>query len=232
MSIPEWIERKRRKKAKSKYFGLNELDQKLEPYVDLDNGFYVELGANDGITQSNTYYFEKERNWHGVLVEPAPHNFLKCFERRGQCNQIFCNACVEFGFPEKFVELNYANLMTVAVNLELDLEDTGAHLRKAQNHMKETETTFAFGAIAKPLNEILIEANAPERMNFLSLDVEGAELNVLKGVDHNQFRFDFVLVECRNFNRLESYLESVGYRFETSLTQHDYLFRDDQVSSV
>ena len=41
-----------------RYFGLNGLDKKLRRFVDYDNGFYVELGANDGITQSNTYFFE------------------------------------------------------------------------------------------------------------------------------------------------------------------------------
>lgn len=49
----------KKKKPVSAYFGLNELDRKIEKYMDYDNGFYVELGANDGIRQSNTYYFEK-----------------------------------------------------------------------------------------------------------------------------------------------------------------------------
>jgi len=41
-----------------RYFGLNNLDQKIEKYLDFDNGFFVELGANNGIEQSNTLYFE------------------------------------------------------------------------------------------------------------------------------------------------------------------------------
>ncbi|NVO55032.1 FkbM family methyltransferase [Rhodobacteraceae bacterium B1Z28] len=225
MIILDWISR-RLKKREAKYFGLNSLDQKLEPYVDFDNGFFVELGANDGITQSNSYYFEKARNWNGILIEPAPHNFLKCFARRGKTSRVFCNACVEFGFPDKLVELTYANLMSISVGLDLDLADKDQHLRDAQQHMKETEVSFSFGAVAKPLNEILIDGEAPDQINFLSLDVEGAELNVLKGIDHDRFRFDYMLIECRSFDRLNDYLQSVGYKFETSLSQHDYLFKD------
>ncbi len=228
MRLSDLISRRRKKKIESKRLGRNSLVQKLEPYVDFDNGFYVELGANDGVDQSNTLYFEKKRNWRGVLIEPTPHNFLHCLKRRGENNQVYCNACVEFDFPDKFVELTYANLMTVSMGLELDLPDPNEHLVGAQQHLRETERTFTFGAVARPLNDILIDSKAPSRINFLSLDVEGDELSVLKGLDHNKFRFDFMLVECRDFERMDSYLKSVGYKFEALLSQHDYLFKDER----
>lgn len=217
---------KKNSRSATKYYGLNELDKKLEPYVDFDGGFYVELGANDGITQSNTYHFETVRNWRGILIEPAPHNFMKCHARRGGRNRVFCNACVEFGFPDRLIELVYANLMSVSVGTELDLADFDQHLKNAQQHMPETEVSFSFGAVARPLNDILVDGDAPARINLLSLDVEGAELNVLQGVDHDRFRFDFMLIECRSFDRLNEYLKSVGYEFEAALSQQDYLFRD------
>ena len=103
--------------SRPRYYGLNGLDKQLERYVDYDDGFYVELGANDGRTQSNSYYFEQIRGWRGVLIEPAPHNFLKCNELRGANNEIYCRACVSFEFPNRFVELTYANLMSVSVGL-------------------------------------------------------------------------------------------------------------------
>ena len=79
---------------KGGYFSINGLDKKLEKYVNYDYGFFVELGANDGVNQSNSLYFEIKRNWKGVLVEPAPHNYQKCIEQRSKKNSIFCNACV------------------------------------------------------------------------------------------------------------------------------------------
>ena len=66
------------KKILKKNFGKNNLDIKLEKYLNFSNGFFIELGAHDGITQSNTYYYEKNKNWRGVLIEPTPKLFKMC----------------------------------------------------------------------------------------------------------------------------------------------------------
>ena len=74
------------------FYALNELDKKLLKYLDYDNGYFVELGANNGVNQSNTLHFELEKNWSGVLIEPTPHNYLECCKNRRPENHIFCNA--------------------------------------------------------------------------------------------------------------------------------------------
>ncbi len=48
---------------------LLEIDRKLEHYLNYRNGFFIEVGANNGFNQSNTYYFEKFKGWKGILVE-------------------------------------------------------------------------------------------------------------------------------------------------------------------
>jgi hypothetical protein len=58
----------------------------------------------------------------------------------------------------------------------------------------------------------------------LSLDVEGGEIEVLKGVDHEKYRFKWILVESRDEKRISEYLEAQGYSFHSKLTGHDYLF--------
>ena len=207
------------------YHSTNSLDRQLEKYVDYNDGFYVELGANDGVAQSNSLYFETRRNWKGVLIEPSPHNFLLCREQRSNRNQIFCNACVSFDYRDKYVDIKYANLMTISENLELDLEDREAHIEAGKEHLAETDTVFAFGSIATTLNSLLEKANAPKVIDFLSLDVEGAELEVLKGINFEQFSFKYMLIEVRDLKRIEDFLMKHGYVLEKQFSVHDYLFK-------
>ena len=213
-----------RRLLRGKYFSLNQLDRKLEKYVDYDNGYFVELGANDGVTQSNTLYFEKHRNWRGLLVEPAPQNFLKCRQNRSSRDSIYCAACVSFDYDQEFVRIAYSNLMSTPVSLESDIQDPRAHAKLGDQFLGNGETVFDFGAVARTLNSLLLDARAPKLIDFLSLDVEGAELEVLKGVDHQVFRFKYILVECRDFPRLSAYLVSQGYCFAENLSGQDYLF--------
>ena len=208
-----------------KYYGLNKLDKQLENYINYDSGYFVELGANDGKSQSNTLYFEKYRKWLGILIEPTPNKFLECINNRSAKSKIFCNACVSFEYKDKFVEILYSNLMTTPVGLESDITDPLAHANNGKIFLKQNEVQFNFGASAITLNEILIKSNAPTIIDLISLDVEGAELEVLKGVDYSKFNFKFICIETRNFDKINDFLIKYNYKFEEKLTHHDFLFK-------
>ena len=70
----------------------------------------------------------------------------------------------------------------------------------------------------------------PSTIDFLSLDVEGAELQVLKGIDHSQFRFSTILIETRNIDEVEHFLASVSYSLIDSVSHHDYVFIDSCIT--
>lgn len=213
------------KQAKyGRYSGLNNLDQKLEKYLNYNNGYFVELGANDGVSQSNTLYYEKYKGWRGVLIEPTPHNYLLCRENRSPTNKIFCNACVSFDYKQKFVEIAYSNLMSAPLGLESDISNPLEHAAQGKEFLKPSHENFIFGALAKPLSILLDEANAPLVIDFLSLDVEGAEIEVLKGIDHSKYIFKFMCIETRNQEKIALYLDTVGYKMIERLSTHDYLF--------
>jgi len=114
--------------------------------------------------------------------------------------------------------------MSSPLGLESDIENPFSHAESGSKFLHPTDKTFVFGALARPLNSLLIEANAPCLIDLLSLDVEGAEIEVLKGIDHSQFKFKYLCIETRSKDSLISYLASVGYRYIEQLSGHDYLF--------
>ena len=70
----------------------------------------------------------------------------------------------------------------------------------------------------------MIKSKAPNKVNLLSLDVEGAEIEVLNGINFNQYIFEYLLIESRNFDLINSFLKNKNYKFLKKLSQHDYLF--------
>jgi len=161
-----------------------------------------------------------------VLVEPIPHNYLKCLQNRSKQSKIFCNACVSLEYNQKFVEIIYSGLMSVALKLENDINNLYEHAKLGKQFLSDSENNFSFGAIAKPLNNILMEANAPKQIDLLSLDVEGAEIEVLKGINHKEYRFKYICTESRKIEKITNYLSLNNYSYIKQLSEHDYLFQD------
>jgi FkbM family methyltransferase len=206
------------------YWGLDSLDKKVIQKLGIGPGYYVELGAADGISQSNTKHLEVWRRWSGILIEPSPINFGKLIEVRSKSN-LFVNAgCVSFGFPQPTITLTYSNLMTIPLEGNSDIPNSRAHAKSGQKFLRGNETVHEFEVEAKTLNSILDEAKAPNVIDFMSLDVEGSEMEVLQGVDHTKYRFKWVLIESRSPESLTEYMKSVGYELDSKLTALDYLF--------
>ncbi len=211
--------------------GLNGLDSLLEPYLDTAGpGYYVELGANDGVNQSNTYFLEKEFGWHGLLIEPSLNRYLELIRNRDPRNAFACAACVPFDYEHEFVRLTYANLMTVSKGLPTDLPNPDDHLRDGRRFLGSDYEVVDFGAIARTLDSLLEAAQAPATIDILSLDVEGAEIPVLSGIDHDRFRFRWMIIESRSIEALTMFLARHGYGLRAKLTVHDYLFTDERQS--
>ena len=61
-------------------------------------------------------------------------------------------------------------------------------------------------------------------IDLLVLDVEGAEIEVLEGIDHRMFKFKYMCIESRNAQRLFEYLNPLGYVLKEKLTEQDYLY--------
>ena len=160
------------------------------------------------------------------MIEPSLNNFLSCLFYRKKNNEIYCNACVSFEYKEKYVDFEYAEQSTVSLNLDLDIKDLDEHLNYAKRNLSSISGSkpIRFGATARTLNSILSESNSPKKIDFLSLDVEGAELNVLQGVNFEEYEFQYILSECRDINRLSKFLLNYKYRLIDQFNESNFLF--------
>lgn len=214
-------------RVKSTRLGLDGLDTRIAQHINVSQpGYFVELGAHDGRLSSNTFFLEKEFGWHGLLIEPSLNRFIECLRNRSAQNSFACVACVPFDYKNEFVRMTYADSMSISTSMPLDLPDAQGHVRSGLQFMPDERQSVDFGAVAETLDSVLLRVGAPNRVNFLSLDVEGAELSVLQGVNHDTWRFDLAVIETRAADRVDRFLQSVDYEFVNRLSHHDYLYRD------
>lgn len=212
------------KKNFKKFNGLKKLDEKMLEYINFDNGYYIEIGAHDGINNSNTFFYEKHKNWKGVLIEPS-FNFDLLVKNRSKSNIFFNFGCSDFESEEETTLLN-SDDYSICKEL-VDKRYFDWHQNKqilAKKKMIETKIKL------KTLNSLLEKAKSPNLIDFFSLDVEGMELRVLKGINFEKFNFKFLLVECSNkekFNDVSKFLSSKKYSYIKKMTDWDYLFKYD-----
>jgi FkbM family methyltransferase len=164
------------------------------------------------------------KGWRGVLIEPSLEQFTRLKKFRKKDNHFFNCACVGFDFPNDTIRLMYSNLMTVALEGRNDILEPIEHTKSGELFLRQ-ETTFAFRAQARTLQDILDECESPKIIDLLSLDVEGSELEVLAGVDFEKTNFRYVVIETRSIDQVRLFFGPKHYEEIGQLTHHDYLFR-------
>ena len=211
-----------------KFHSLNEIDKELSRLLKNRDGFYVEIGANDGISFSNSLFFERKRGWSGVLVEPSFSTFKFLKNNRSSSNEFYNCACVSFDYKDEFIEFFYSNLMSTTVNSDQDLNKYSDHAKSGILYLARNEKFAKFRVPACTLESLLLSSKAPELMDFFSLDVEGNELEILKGLSHINYRFKYIVVETSDFTTISNYLLEKKYNFIKNLSPNDYLFKNMQ----
>jgi FkbM family methyltransferase len=207
-----------------KYHSANGLDKKMLNYLNYENGYYVEIGANDGVLQSNTLFFEKYKNWRGILIEPIKDKYQNLIKNRNSKNIFYNKALVSFEYEKNTIKLIYSDLMTtIKDNIKIDINK---QLQEGDRHLNFYEKKEEFVAETSTLNDLLDSSNAPNLIDFFSLDTEGYEKEILKGIDFNKYNFKFLLVECiNNFDEISFFLKKKNYEFIEKLSHIDYLFK-------
>lgn len=187
-------------------------------------GFFVEFGAYDGITLSNTYLLEKAFGWAGILAEPAPAQAANCRRIRG-C--VVDERCVWHTSGQR-VEFNevpgHEELATVTT---YETADMHAPTRAGARRVVEATTVS--------LADLLAEHHAPKTIGYASIDTEGSEYDILAAFDFSRHQFLVLSVE-HNFTvareKLEALLSGAGMtRVPRSLRLFDDLYVHRDIAS-
>ncbi len=196
------------------------LDFKLKTYLPERNGHFIEAGANNGLRQSNTLYYERFRGWRGLLVEAIPGLAQECRRNRPRSHVENC-ALVGAGFKETSINMTYCNLMSQVDGARGSAEEDQRCLNIGLRN--ERVPLYRVSVPARTLTSLLDELQPPQ-IDFFSLDVEGYELPVLQGLDMTRYRPTYLLVEANARLALAEYLRP-WYSHVADLSPSDVLYR-------
>jgi FkbM family methyltransferase len=177
----------------------------LKFYKYKHNGFFIEIGASDGIILSNTYLLEKEYNWKGICVEPIPSNFEKLVKNRPQS---ICSSNAVYNTSGKIVEFDIANTFDLLSGISSEIDCHKA--RVAAN-----KTTITVETIT--LLDLLDKCGAPKHIEYMSLDTEGSEYEILRVFDFSKYTFGLIDVE-------HNFIEPKRSQIRALLTAHGYKY--------
>lgn len=186
------------------YSQLGQDKKVLEFYKHKRGGYFVEIGAYDGIALSNTYGLERQYGWQGICVEPLAARFADLVANRtAQC----CNLAVY-----------HKSHLDVSFDIEGDagmLSGIPAHIDAHKYTVDKNKKTVTVKTIS--LNDLLERYEAPTFIEYLSLDTEGSEYEILRTFDFKRWQFGLIDVEHNHIEPRRSLIRQLlcsnGYEY-------------------
>lgn len=176
----------------------------LERTDQLREGYFVEFGATDGVRLSNTYLLEQHFGWRGICAEPNPSMFAQ-LQRNRQCT--VTDACIgpRSGELVEFV---------LAGEYGGRVQDMASDMHASKREAYRTDPAFRATFRTESLHDLLTRLGAPHRIDYLSIDTEGSEYEILAAFPFERWELRLITVE-HNFTParelIRALLESKGY---------------------
>lgn len=189
------------------------------------NGSYIELGALNGVLYSNTKFFQDQLNWYGILIEPHPYAFEILKEARPN-NFLFNDLISNIKDPLQYKY--FVNNLAAVSGVETTL--TTHHFKEYYNneiHKHLLQDTMTI--IPKSLTDI-VKSTPIKHIDFLSLDVEGHEYEVLQSWDFS-VPIDLILIEMLGIEPVKEelcrkLLIENGYKFDAIFAHNEIFILD------
>jgi len=198
-------------------------DKILNEIFDTKEGTCVEVGGFDGVTGSNTYFFEK-LGWRCLIVEPMP-DFCQKIKSVRNCEVVEIAASDKAGEVEFYVASGVETLSTI----QKDDEHFDRIKSLSDDDIKKITVKTA------RLDDILLEYGMTE-IDFLTIDVEGHEMSVLSGMSFDRIRPKIVIIEDNSIGadtKVKKLMKSVGYtRFKKTGCNDWYARKSEKFVTV
>jgi FkbM family methyltransferase len=203
-----------------------------------EKGFFIELGATDGKFNSNTYFFEKERNWKGLLIEPIEWYFTHGNLEKNRPNSICCNVAIndEEGFQDFF--LIREDFIPYQYNTGFQGGHSGLNKYYDDQQRQRVNSLPCERTLIKvkcfPLQKLLDKYEI-KYVDYLSVDVEGGEFAVLNSIDFSKVKIDVISVEDHWHNETIDKVKKLLFEnnFEiVKLLGHDIIFKNKSTHSA
>lgn len=152
-------------------------------YNSKENGFFIEAGASDGIELSNTYLLETKYKWKGICFEPIPKRFEK----------LIINRPMSICFHEALYNQSGLTVTFDIANTFDLLSGITTYIDTYKSDVDSNKTTIQVQTIS--LLDALEKANAPSFIEYMSLDTEGTELEILKNFNFDKYTFGLIDIE-------------------------------------
>jgi FkbM family methyltransferase len=214
-----------KKYKNSRYYGQWETDKIIESYFDIGKpGNCIDVGAADGAKGSNTKYFE-DNGWNVLCIEANPNQekLLK------DCRKLVkMYACGKENYEAQLTIFNVGQS-----NIQSSLTSLFPDYRLVDDHKHIINETCEVTVQVKTLDWILANevSNTPfenlDYIDFISIDTEGTELDVLKGINLGKYEIKLLVVENNYSDRgIQLYLNNFGYKLDQRYKINDFYIKD------
>lgn len=181
------------------------------------DGFFVDIGAHDGVSINNTYRLERD-GWQGIAIEANP-SIYPLLRKNRKCITENCAVAAFSGIGKFRMIYGHAEMLSGLIS-----EYDPRHLKRIAKEVGEYGGNYSDISIeCRTLNEIL-ETHKISHIDYLSIDIEGSEYNLLRSIDFDKFTINVISVE-NNYHdwKIPYLLKGKGFRLHSIVSDEIYI---------